>query len=255
MNAEFTAHFFFTMLPYKMTSPGTLCIPTRVAAVSCHALSPLFNQGGLASSGCRFGGSDILMFSTSGEILNERNDDVGDYIAKLRGRRGFRTCCNMPRFCHFLVNWWFGMNTSWLWLWNLWFPLEFYCFGEVGFCHLGEENLNWRWRCAENPIACLSTGIVVKKMVTFIGFWLILTKEELSNDWDNLRLLMSQIQESALLMDMIGEAFMWKTDQSLLKRIYFSYVKTGLTWQWEILSGKMFIYLIWRWKLIRWVIH
>jgi hypothetical protein len=47
MNAEFTAHFFFTMLPYRITNPGTLCNPTSVAAIICHALSPLFNHTGV----------------------------------------------------------------------------------------------------------------------------------------------------------------------------------------------------------------
>lgn len=46
MNAELMAHFFLTMLPYRMTSPGMLCRPTRVADIICHALSPLLSQSG-----------------------------------------------------------------------------------------------------------------------------------------------------------------------------------------------------------------
>jgi hypothetical protein len=46
MKAEFTAHFFFTTPPYRTTRPGKLCSPTSVAAVSCHALSPLFSHSG-----------------------------------------------------------------------------------------------------------------------------------------------------------------------------------------------------------------
>jgi hypothetical protein len=51
MNAEFTAHFFFTMLPYRITRPGTLCMPTSVAEIICHALSPLFSQDGTPRPG------------------------------------------------------------------------------------------------------------------------------------------------------------------------------------------------------------
>jgi hypothetical protein len=35
------------MLPYRITNPGTLCNPTSVAAIICHALSPLFNHTGV----------------------------------------------------------------------------------------------------------------------------------------------------------------------------------------------------------------
>jgi hypothetical protein len=38
--------FLLTMLPYRITSSGMLCRPTRVADVICHALSPLLSQLG-----------------------------------------------------------------------------------------------------------------------------------------------------------------------------------------------------------------
>lgn len=39
-----------------------------MAAVSCQELSPLFNQGGLASSVFKFGGREIWFWSESGNI-------------------------------------------------------------------------------------------------------------------------------------------------------------------------------------------
>jgi hypothetical protein len=61
MKAEFTAHFFFTMLPYRITSPGMLWIPTRVAATICHVLSPLFNQSGTAALVAYADGKELLV--------------------------------------------------------------------------------------------------------------------------------------------------------------------------------------------------
>jgi hypothetical protein len=46
MNALLMAHFFFTIPPWSTTRPGTLCSPTKVAAVSCHALSPELSHSG-----------------------------------------------------------------------------------------------------------------------------------------------------------------------------------------------------------------
>lgn len=48
-----------------MTRPGTLCRPTRVAAMSCHDASPLFSHSGEASVGRRLAGSDMFLFYVS----------------------------------------------------------------------------------------------------------------------------------------------------------------------------------------------
>lgn len=150
----------------------------------------------------------LFVLGTSRRILSERKMMFGKYMVKLCGRRGFRTCCNMPVLCLLLVNCLLAMETSRLWLWNLWFAPGVYRLWEVRFFHLGG------WKCklqmtmwdvsgclfmgrTENPIYCLSSGIVVKKMVNFHGLWLILSKEVFSNDWGNLSFLKSQIQKSA----------------------------------------------------------
>src|ERR1700728_1138612 len=46
INAELMAHFFLTIPPYRMHRTGTLCRPTKVAAVNCQALFPLLCQVG-----------------------------------------------------------------------------------------------------------------------------------------------------------------------------------------------------------------
>src|SRR5437588_11997384 len=43
---EFSAHLRFIRPEYRMARPGTLWMPTRVAAVSCHPVSPAFSQLG-----------------------------------------------------------------------------------------------------------------------------------------------------------------------------------------------------------------
>ena len=43
---EFTDQRFCMTPPYSTTRPGTLIRPTRVAAVSCQALSPGFTKSG-----------------------------------------------------------------------------------------------------------------------------------------------------------------------------------------------------------------
>ena len=55
MKAELMAHFFFTIPAYMQTRPGTDCMATRVAAVSCHAWSPWISHVGvsLVSISCR----------------------------------------------------------------------------------------------------------------------------------------------------------------------------------------------------------
>jgi hypothetical protein len=59
MNAELTAHFFLTTPPYNITSPTIVCIPTKVAAVICQALSPLLRKLP-AAAGSGAGTSAIL---------------------------------------------------------------------------------------------------------------------------------------------------------------------------------------------------
>jgi hypothetical protein len=44
MKAELIAHFFFTSPPYIITKPTMVCMPTRVADVSCHAWSPVLRK-------------------------------------------------------------------------------------------------------------------------------------------------------------------------------------------------------------------
>src|SRR5258708_8060106 len=46
MTAELSDHFRFMRPAYRIARPGTLCRPTNVAAVSCQAVSPEFNQSG-----------------------------------------------------------------------------------------------------------------------------------------------------------------------------------------------------------------
>src|SRR6185312_12624755 len=46
MTAELSAHFFFTNPAYRIASPGTLCKPTKVAAVNCQAVSPALTKAG-----------------------------------------------------------------------------------------------------------------------------------------------------------------------------------------------------------------
>jgi hypothetical protein len=46
MSIVLTPHFFCTRPPYNTAMPGKLIKPTRVAAVSCQALSPAFNHCG-----------------------------------------------------------------------------------------------------------------------------------------------------------------------------------------------------------------
>src|SRR5579871_6305308 len=46
MKAELIAHFFLTMPPYRMTSPGMLCRETKVAAAICQALLPVSSHFG-----------------------------------------------------------------------------------------------------------------------------------------------------------------------------------------------------------------
>src|SRR5271156_2319671 len=50
MKAELIAHFFLTMPPYRTVSPGMLCRPTKVAAASCQALSPVSSHCGDGTS-------------------------------------------------------------------------------------------------------------------------------------------------------------------------------------------------------------
>ena len=40
-----TTHFFWTNPPKRTARPGTLISATKVAAVNCQALSPVFSQG------------------------------------------------------------------------------------------------------------------------------------------------------------------------------------------------------------------
>src|SRR5580700_10718282 len=46
INAELTANFRFINPAYRIARPGMLMIPTSVADVSCHAVSPEFSQVG-----------------------------------------------------------------------------------------------------------------------------------------------------------------------------------------------------------------
>ena len=46
ISAELTANFRFINPAYRIARPGMLMIPTSVADVSCHAVSPEFSQLG-----------------------------------------------------------------------------------------------------------------------------------------------------------------------------------------------------------------
>src|SRR5438309_6447958 len=48
MKALLIAHFFLTSPAYRIIRPGRLCRATKVAAASCQALLPEFNQPGAA---------------------------------------------------------------------------------------------------------------------------------------------------------------------------------------------------------------
>src|SRR5882762_8631186 len=49
MKALLIAHFFLTSPAYRIIRPGMLCRATKVAAASCQALLPEFNQAGAAT--------------------------------------------------------------------------------------------------------------------------------------------------------------------------------------------------------------
>src|SRR5579875_2117729 len=46
MNMVLTTHFLGTSPPYSTARPGRLMRPTKVAATSCHELSPVSNHDG-----------------------------------------------------------------------------------------------------------------------------------------------------------------------------------------------------------------
>src|ERR1700730_17251347 len=50
MKAELSAHFSWSMPPYRTARPGMLCRPTKVAAANCQALFPVSSHLGEGTS-------------------------------------------------------------------------------------------------------------------------------------------------------------------------------------------------------------
>src|SRR3984893_5147375 len=66
MKAELSAHFSWSMPPYRTARPGMLCRPTKVAAANCQALFPVSSHCGDGTSAISFSPLSLCRWDANG---------------------------------------------------------------------------------------------------------------------------------------------------------------------------------------------